>query len=382
MTGVIKPVTTFADQRITEWRTEVRTWLEGAIPAEWSERRDAIIEEERVYIRRDWERILGRGGYACLDWPLEFGGRNLGVIENMVFFEEAASLHAPPELNQAGKSNAGPAIIRHGTPAQQAIHLPGIVSGETIWCEGFSEPSGGSDLAAVTTYAEWRAGEYHITGQKIWTSGAHLADRCYLLARTSRELPRHQNLTLFLLDMKQAGVSAVPIRDITGGTHFSEVYFDDARATRDEVLGSENEAWNLVALHGARRINSLVQSLRRYVQMKEMVDQLDACSVERGVDMDRLATLRVRLELMRWHARRVAELIAGDEDWRSPLSVMKLYWSELLQEIAESGLALNCNVHREYWRDRYLWSRMATIAGGTAQIQRNVIAERTLGLPR
>lgn len=374
---------TLSDPDVVAFREEVRAWLQSAMPREWVERRDVMSEEEKLEARRQWEKILFAGGYAGITWPTEYGGRGLGPLENLAFYEEAAAVHALDELNTIGKYLAGPAIIAHGTPEQKALHLPKILAGEWIWCEGFSEPGAGSDLAAVSTTAERVGDEYRINGQKIWTSRAEVASFCYLLVRTSKELPRHHNLSLFLFDMRQPGVKTTPIRQITGEqTHFSQVFFDGARATPSQMLGKENEGWALGTLLGFRSERQAADALRRYVQMHEWFDQLRECTDETCAHPDAFERLRVRLEVLRWHIRRCVELTANGRKWYPASAVLKLYWSELMQEIATAGLELACARHLGYWRLRYLDSRASTIYGGPAQIQRNVIADRVLELTR
>jgi alkylation response protein AidB-like acyl-CoA dehydrogenase len=375
-------VLSFADPGVEELRAEVRAWLASAIPSSWRERAGAMDEAERNAARRAWDRTLWDDGWAGVSWPAEYGGRGLGPVEQLVFYEELAIAHAPDELDRIGKFLTGPAVIAHGTEEQKERFLRPILAAEELWCEGFSEPGSGSDLAALSCRAERRGGEYVIHGQKTWTTNADLADRIYLLAKTSDTLPRGHNLTVFLMDMRQPGVEVVPIRQITGETHFSEVFFDGAIAHPEEILGAEHEGWSLGKLTGFRAERHLVDALVHYREMREWADQLRECAVEVGRDPEQFAGFETELELLRWHVMRATEVMATGGDWYPPVSITKVFWSELMQRLTQAGDALFCPTHLDYWRHRYLDSRASTIYGGTIQIQRNVVADRVLGLPR
>lgn len=371
----------FFEPDAVTFRDRIRQWVPTAIPDGWDPTTETTDEAAANKARLAWERTLWDAGYAGISWPTEYGGVGLGPIEQAIFYEEVALAHAPSELNVIGKFLAGPALINSGTPEQRSRFLPRILSAEEIWCEGFSEPNAGSDLAAAATTATWDGECYRISGQKTWTSRADLADRCYLLARTDPTGPRYRNLSVFLFNMNQPGVTVRPMRQITGNSPFSEVFFDDAVATPDELLGERNHGWELSTLNGFRRQRQVTDGLRRYVELREWCDQLTVCVAENRRGTERLEEIVTRLNLLRWHLYRTSELIARDENWLPASSVVKVYWSELMQAIAEFGQNLRCAAHEEYWRYRYFYSRAATIYGGTAQIQRNVIASSVLGLP-
>jgi alkylation response protein AidB-like acyl-CoA dehydrogenase len=359
--------------------------------ADWKRHLQSPLPDDQVVeIRREWGREVWRGGYAGLTWPVEHGGRGLGPIEEYIYFEEAARARAPETLDMLGKYLAGPSIILDGTEPQKRAYLRPILAGDEIWCEGYSEPNAGSDLANVSTRAEWDGSLYRIHGTKIWTSHASIADRCYLLVKTSSELPRHHNLSVLLVDMHQAGIEVRKIRDMTGGSMFTEVIFDGAIATRDQLLGEENKGWALVGLSGPfRKVRILQNGLRIYVELHELVEQYEVCG-SRCVRRGRSATnatrvveeLRTQLGLYRWHLRRLAELQATNGDWLGPASIVRVTGTEFNQSVVAAGLDLHCYEHEAYWRHWYLRNRMHTIAGGTAQIQRNVIANSILKLPR
>ena len=376
-------VVLLGDPRVEEFRGEVRGWLADAIPARWREGRDSLSDAERFDLCRDWERTLWSGGYAGLDWPVEHGGRDLDPVRVAVFYEELARAQAPEIIDTIGKFLAGPAILAHGTDAQKARFLPTILNGSDLWCEGFSEPEAGSDMAAIrTTAVRVGDGSFRIEGQKLWTSKAHKADWCYLLARTSLSARRHHNLSVFLLDMHQPQITVRPIRQITGEERFCEVFFEGARAVESDILGTENEGWFLGTLLGFRSRRHVVDALARYVELRQWLDQLEECCAI-GAARLRFTELDVRLEALHWHVLRAAELLArGDEDCFGTVSVLRICWTELSQAIADYGMTLGCPEHEHVWDRRYLESRAATIRGGTAQLQRNVIARRVLGLPR
>ena len=374
-------ISSFEDDEVEVYRERAASWLAKHVPASWA-RRFEMSEEDRVAVRREWERTLWEGGYTGISWPVEAGGQGLGPIEEVVFFQEAGRAHAPEELNVIGKHVAGPSIVVNGTPEQRRKYLPEILRGAEIWCEGYSEPGAGSDLASVQTIAERDGNSYRVYGQKVWTSNAHLADRCWLLARTSRELPRHHNLSMFLLDMHQDGITVKPIRQITGESHFNEVFFDGAVVSRDDLVGEEHEGWRLATLRGQRAGRQVIAgALRRYMTIAEWLDTLRHC-VRDSASAARQQELATRASLLRWHVTRATDLLARDENWIGSTTVLQMWWSELMQQITECGLDQDCPEHQSYWRNLHLEALAATIYGGTSQIQRNVVASRVLDLPR
>lgn len=375
-------VTSFESREAEEFRSEVRAWALAAVPSEWRETVGALDEDESIRRRRAWDLTVRDGGYAGLAWPRAYGGRGLGLVEESIFYEEVAAAGAPDMLNMIGFDLAGPAIIEYGTEEQQARLLPRIISGEDLWCEGFSEPDAGSDLAAASTTATYSAAhdEYVIHGQKTWTSLAHLAQMCYLLARTSPERPKRHNLSVLLLDMRQDGIDVRRIRQITGDQEFNEVFFDGAIAKGDALLGERDHGWQLASLAGFRRERRIFDALRRYVQIERLVRLLESEVGGRTGVGERLATLRRELDLLRWHIRRCTELRAQGRDGSREMTILRVVWSLLWQRVV--ALGVESSRHQELWRREFLHARSVTIAGGTTQIQRNVIADRLLGLPR
>ena len=374
---------TFDDEAAGAFRAFARDWLGATVTDEWrtyTER--GLSEEGELEVRAAWDQALAGSGLRCITWPEQFGGRGLGPVEELIFYEEAASAGAPEERELIGKHLTGPALLDYGTPDQQHRYLPGIAAATELWCEGLSEPGAGSDLAAVTTTATPVPGGYRVNGRKIWTSFAHYADRCFLLARTSLTERKRHNLSILLLDMRQAGVTVSPIRQITGMHEFNEVTFDDAWVAEADRLGSENEGWQVVTIAGRRASRGLGQAPRRYIHLRQELDRLTECSAETGTGADAVAEVADRLELYRWHLRRVAEANAAGIEAGGPTSILMLVFSETWQHLTRLGLTIGCPVHEDYWRRKYFESRPSSIYGGSSELKRNVIADRVLGLPR
>lgn len=366
----------------TDFRGAVTTWLKENVPAEWRENRGALNEEDESRIRAEWDRILYRGGYAGISLPREYGGLGRSMEDELTFFEVAARQQAPDGLGRIGKILTAPTLITLGTEQQRTKYLPTILSGDEVWCQGFSEPGAGSDLASVTTSARRTEGGWLIRGTKTWTSFSKHAHRCLMLARTDPEGARYHNLTFFLLDMNQASIRVDPIKQISGSAHFSETHYDDTFVPDEDVLGEVNEGWR-VAMTVLGNERGLIEGIVRYVEIRADVDLLESCCCVG--DASRMQTARdfdARAEVMRWQvARAVAVRDDESEGWRAA-SVLKAWWSELWQEITHFASTLDCPEHREHWRHQYLESRSATIYSGTSEIQRNVMAERILGLPK
>jgi alkylation response protein AidB-like acyl-CoA dehydrogenase len=252
-----------------------------------------------------------------------------------------------------------------------------MLDGSEIWCMGYSEPGAGSDLAAVSTMAVRDGDHYRITGRKIWTSYAHHADRCLLIVKTSRELPRYHNITYLLPEMHQPGIQINPIITAAGDHHFTEVVFDGAIATVDERLGPENEGWALFR-GGLAMGRGATVAMTHYIEMRGMCQVLlDHCAIE-GPVTQTAQSLMTQVDLIRWQVMRVAEMDANAIDSRAARTVLKLYWTELWQDVVELGLKIGCARHRDFWRYQYIRAKGHVIAGGTSDIQRSTIAGRVL----
>lgn len=376
------PAASFSDSSLARFRDGARAWLTKVAPAYQAAMREAAGEDQEIAVRRAWEAELYRGGYACLSWPGAFGGRGLGPIEEFVFSQECSSAGAPTPLGRVGQLLAGPAIFVHGSAEQKARFLPKIVAGEETWCQGFSEPDAGSDLASVRTRATLDGDHYVIQGQKIWTSFGHYADWCLLLARTGAASNRYHNLTLFAVPMRQDKIDVRTIRQISGRSQFSEVFYDDALVPVSFRIGDENDGW---------RVAMTIMSYERgggfgalaLQWLDESLDLLRShCGAKILVLHPKVAALQQRVNLVRWQIMRSIEQAAAGRDASPSSSIMKLTWSELLQDIVRVGFLTNCVEHLARWRFLVLAYRSESIASGTAEIQRNIIAQRVLGLPR
>lgn len=377
------------DERAEKFRDEVRSWLSKAVPADWSETSRKAAEENGNAIRRKWATILHSGGYSGLRWPKEYGGCGLGPVEAAIFYEECARAQAPESVDNSprsvGVTLAGPAIIAYGTDAQKRRHLPKILDASEIWCEGFSEPGAGSDLAAVSTVATLDGDVFRVNGSKIWTTHAHEADHCYLLAKTSPDAPRHHNLSVFLFNMRQPGVTVMPLENIAGEHEFNQVFFDNAVAQKEDLLGELNGGWKLVTIGAAALRSSGGDGgtsvyWSRYVQMSSLLERLEGnARIDRAI----LRKLRAQLDTLWWTNARAAGAVGEEEGYpaiRGGSNILKIALSELLQEIAAVGLEFTRPEDLAFWRREYLMSRSRSIAGGTSQIQRNVIADQVLRL--
>jgi alkylation response protein AidB-like acyl-CoA dehydrogenase len=380
-------ITTFADDELAEFRSRVRDWLERSIPPRWREHRGELSPGEVVSIRRTWDGQLFDAGYAGLTWPPEFGGQGFGRIEEYVFYEECAMAGAPEGLSRVGRLMAGPTLIACGNEYQRDRYLPLILTGQEIWCQGFSEPGAGSDLAAMRSRAVREVGGYRVSGQKIWVSFAHYADFCLLLALTGDREARHRNLTMLVVDMHAPGVTVRPIRQLNGRLEFSEVFLDEVYVREEERIGQENGGWQ-VAMTVLVNERGMIEAATRYVDLCAAVQLLrDTAAVSGGSGSaaglgHQVDVYAARVDALRWQVMRAVEKEAAGRDWFASMSVLKVYWSELYQEIVATGRSVAGPEHAVAWQERYLASRASTIASGTSEIQRTIIAERVLGLPR
>ena len=380
-------IASFADPEVTQFRTRVRNWLDQAIPPRWREHRDELTPEEVFSVRHAWDRQLFDGGYSGLTWPAAFGGQDFGRIEEYVFYEESALAGAPEGLGRVGRLMAGPTIIACGSPGQQDRYLMPILTGADIWCQGFSEPGAGSDLAAIRTRAVREGGGYRVSGQKTWVSFAHYADLCLLLALTGERDARHRNLTMLVVDMRAPGVTVRPIRQLNGRQEFNEIFLEDVYVAEQDRIGPQDHGWQ-VAMTVLTNERGMLEAATRYVDLSAAVRLLrDTVSATADADLARRLghqadVYAARVEALRWQVMRAVEKEVAGRDWAASMSVLKVYWSELYQEIVATGQSVTGPEHAHAWHTRYLSSRATTIASGTSEIQRNIIAERVLGLPR
>nr|WP_040586706.1 acyl-CoA dehydrogenase family protein [Sciscionella marina] len=385
------PVT--ADPDLAGFRQQVRAWLEENLRGRFAELRGLGgpgSEHEAFELRLEWERHLAAAGWTCLGWPAEHGGRGASLAEQVVFHEEYAAANAPAGVNHFGEQLLGPTLIAYGTPEQQQRFLPKIRAIEELWCQGYSEPGAGSDLASVRTTARLEDGEWVIDGQKIWTSLAHLSDWCFVLARTEPGSKRHAGLSYLLVPMNQEGVTVRPIEQLTGTSEFNEVYFDGARTSADLVVGEPGQGWRVAM--GTLTFERGVSTLGQQVRFRREWEGVRAQAAASGMLTDpgfaeELSRSRLELEVMREHALRTLGMSEKDGG-AGQASVAKLLWANWHRRLgelamrAEGAAGLTADGGLDQWQRLYLFSRADTIYGGSNEIQRNIIAERVLGLPK
>jgi alkylation response protein AidB-like acyl-CoA dehydrogenase len=366
-----------------EFADELRAWLEQNHPGEEPSGDEAAFE-----FRRDWQRKLHEAGYAGLSWPNEFGGRGATLIEQAIFGEEMARAKAPSPANVLGLVMGGPVVIAHGTDEQKARYLEPILSAEEIWCQGFSEPDSGSDLASLKTRAVKSNGEWVVTGQKVWTTYAHHAKWCMLVARTDQDAPKHKGLTYFLMDMEQDAVQVRPLRQITGEAEFNELFIEEARIPDENVLGGVGEGWGVAIttlMHERAGLGAVAAA-----GTKRVLGDLMALARERGLDADpvirqRIAQLTIEAELLRLNSWRGLTQIMKTGVPGPEGSLPKWQWADLNQAITELAMEMRGEegpLRDSDWTYRFLRARANSIEGGTTEILKNIIAERVLGLPK
>jgi alkylation response protein AidB-like acyl-CoA dehydrogenase len=380
----VQTAKSFDSEEAAAFRARAQEWLEDALVGVPSLDPDAPDAEYHA-ARISWDKKLFAGGYSALSWPTEYGGQGLGPIEEFIFAEEAWRQGAPEGLaGRVGRLLVGPCIMVSGPAEQKARFLPSIVSAETVWCQGFSEPDAGSDLASLRTSAHQDGDSFVVSGQKIWSSFSAFADWCLLLTRTGAPENRHRNLTMLLMPLHQKGVEVRPIRQISGGSEFSEIFLDEAVTSADCVLGQVDAGWQVAlnTLSVERGVGFTAVSLGSAGQE---IDALENCAdCRRNFDSAAadLSMLRARLQSVRWQSIRSVEFMASGGEWNRSHSVLKIAMSELSQAISRVGAEHACDAHFQHWRNRYFGTRSASIASGTNEINRNVLAERVLGLPR
>lgn len=363
------------------FRTDAELWLQENVPTYWRKNRGSLSEDEEIRIRSHWDRQLWEAGYAGLSLSTEYGGQGLGLAEEVTFHELAASAQAPDGLGRIGKILTAPTLIAHGTEDQRVRFLPPILSGEDVWCQGFSEPGSGSDLASVACSAQRVEGGYIVHGRKTWTSYGRHAQRCLLLARSGDESQRYHNLVMLLVDMSSAGITLSPIRQISGSAHFAETVFEDVFVPERDRLGEDGDGWRMaMTVLGNER--GAIEAVTRYVEIRADMDLLVDCCAAGTTDGPALSELDTRVELVRWQVRKAVVRQGDSEAFLRASSILKVLWSELWQEIVRVAARTTCPDHRAHWRHQYLEARSASIYSGTSEIQRNVIAERVLGLPK
>ena len=371
------------------FRAALRAWLAAHKPAraERVPHDDASLADEFEFLKR-WQRTLHDAGYVGLLWPKEYGGHGAPPVQQAILNEELARVRAPQMLNRVGINNAGPTLIAHGTDAQKRRLLPPILSGDEMWCQLFSEPGAGSDLAAVRTKAERDGDVFRVTGQKVWTSYAQFSKWAILLARTDAAA-KHKGLTYLILDMQSPGITIRPLTQITGSTEFSEVFLEDVAVPAANVIGAVNAGWE-IAMTTLAHERGTGFAFKEQVLQRIALDDVRARAGELArtgdpVVRQAIARAHVDVEIMRLlNCRTLTRLERGLEPGPES-SIVKLFWASLTQRIHELALAVEgpAAVRSDgRWPQAFLWSRVSSIAGGTSEVQANIIAQRLLGLPR
>jgi alkylation response protein AidB-like acyl-CoA dehydrogenase len=377
-----------------EFRAEFRAWLDAHLTDEVRALPGITLEMDAATLERlrDWNRELADARYAAIAWPPEWGGRGADLMDQVVFAEEMHRAGAPGTLNPLGLSNIAPAIIEHGTDEQRETLLPRMLRGDDIWCQGFSEPNAGSDLASLTTSAVRDGDHWVVNGQKTWNTLGHIANWCELLVRTDRHAPKHRGITCLLVDMTLPGVEVRPLTTITAEREFNEIFFTDVRVPVDRTLGPVNEGWRVAMTTLAYERGTVAKlhlGLRAKVQ--RLIDTARTTpgprGAERAIDDPVLRAKLARCYLEGELLKLVSERAISGELHGRPMgpegSLAKLLWSEAEQHIAEVATdVLGADGLAGPWARDRVYSRSLTIAGGTTQINKNIIAQRVLGLPR
>jgi alkylation response protein AidB-like acyl-CoA dehydrogenase len=383
-----------------QFRDELRAWLESNVPKDWNEWREKPLEESFSYLRA-WQRKLYEGGWAAVSWPKEYGGRSATLMEQSIFWEEMARVEAPPMANSLGLGLIGPTIIAYGTEEQKARFIPKILSAEEIWCQGFSEPNAGSDLASLQTEARLEGDHYIVNGQKVWTSYGWIGSWCELVVRTDPTVAKHKGLSVLLIDMTSPGVEVRPLRQMTGESEFNEIFFRDVRVPAKNILGKVNEGWNVAVStlmyergsYGARLHLLFKRNINRLIELSHTFHKNGLPAAKDALTRQKLAQCYAEIEIMRWNQLRAFSRITATGVPGPEGSIQKIFWSELnqrVQQIAQEmfgayGQLLAGDkfaVDNGIWSYGYLRTRGNTIEAGTSEVQRNIIGHFVLGLPR
>jgi alkylation response protein AidB-like acyl-CoA dehydrogenase len=370
------------------FRDELRDWLKDNHPG-----REPTGDEAAFAFRREWQRQLHAAGLAGVSWPSEYGGRGATLVEQAIYNEELVRAKAPQAANVLALAMGGPTVIAHGTEEQRRRYLPPILSAEEIWCQGFSEPDSGSDLASVKTRATRHGDEWVVTGQKVWTTYAHHAKWCMLVARSDAEAAKHQGLTYFLMDMEQDAVQIRPLVQITGEAEFNELFIEEARIPHGNIIGGEGNGWAVAITTLMHERATLAFGLQVSVQIAlgELIEKARGARADGGtasedpVVRQRLAQLLIEAEVLRLNAYRGLTAIMRDGVPGPEGSLGKWHWSEVNQSLTELAMDIagpRAMLADDEWTYRFLRARANSIEGGTSEILKNIVAERVLGLPR
>jgi alkylation response protein AidB-like acyl-CoA dehydrogenase len=384
----------------TQFRDELRNWLAQHVPPGWDEMRQKSLESRFEFLRK-WQRTLYDAGWVGVSWPKEYGGRGASVMEQVIFWEEMARAGAPPMANVLGLGLVGPTLIAFGTEAQKKRYLANILSADEIWCQGFSEANAGSDLASLSTEARLDGDHYVVNGHKVWNSYGWAADWCELVVRTDPAAPKHQGLTVLLVDMRGPGVEVRPLRQMTGESEFCELFFRNVRVPAENVVGEVNRGWEVAIgtlMHERGTFGAGLQimyrrNIERLIELSHSIQRNGRPASQDPIIRQKLAQCYAEVEIMRLNQMRAfsrlnATGVPGPEG-----SIQKIFWSELnqrLQQVAQEVLgaygqlegANGFSIDNGMWSYGYLRARGNTIEAGTSEIQRNIVGHFVLGLPR
>jgi len=380
---------------VDAFRAELRAWLAANVPPDLHPAEAAKLPEpERVRRLRAWQRTLAEHRWVAINWPAEHGGRGAGIPEQVAFVEEMARAHAPEVIGNLGIGIAGPPIIAYGTDEQKRRFLPRILACDDLWCFGFSEPGAGSDLASLRTTATLDGDDFVVNGQKVWTTLAHHADWCMLLCRTDPTTKRAKGVSCLLVDMRQPGVTVRPLRQITGESDFNEVFFENVRVPKENLLGELHDGWQ-VAISALQNERGILYVVGMQILLKEQRDKLLDFARAAGAGRDpihrqQLAEIYVGTETFRMTCQRTLDKLLRMGLPGPESAIIKLHWTELTQRMPQVGMEILGPAGLLYddggggalLQRSYLGARAASIASGTSEIMRGIIAMQVLGLPR
>jgi alkylation response protein AidB-like acyl-CoA dehydrogenase len=382
------------------FRDEFRAWLKANIPSDWDASGFDDSEHRFEYLRA-WQKKMYEAGWVGLSWPKEYGGRGATLMEQTIFIEEMARAAAPPLINVLGLSLLGPTLIAYGTEAQKQRFLPNILSADEIWCQGYSEPNAGSDLASLRTEAVLDGDHFIVNGQKTWTSFGHYADWCFGVVRTDPDAAKHKGLTYMLIDMRSPGVKVRPLKQMTGESEFNEVFFQNVLVPAENVVGKVNGGWEISIATlmfergtlGASLQITFKRQIERLIELSHRVDHNGRPASEDSSIRQKLAQIYTEIEIFRLNQMRTLTRMARTGVPGPEGSIQKIFWSEMnqrMQQVAMEILGPFGQLTREseyavdhgQWAHAYLRSRGNTIEAGTSEIQRNIIGHFVLGLPK
>src|SRR5436190_2222967 len=387
----------FSD-REEAFRKEVRAWLEANLPDDLRGRAFAASRADRDEVRRlrAWQKKMCEAGYVGLDWPKEFGGRGATIVEMVILYQEMARAESPQLVNRGGVSMLGPTLMKHGTAAQQQRHLAKILTADELWCQGFSEPNAGSDLANLQTRGVRDGDHFVVNGQKVWTSMAHVADWCFLLVRTDPSAAKHKGISFLLVDMKTPGITVRPLRQITGEAEFNETFFDNVRVPKDNLVGKLNEGWSVAITTLAYERDVLTHI--RHISLRNALHRLVRLVQQQGASKDpivrqKIAQLYISEQALQFNGYRSLTRIMRGGHPGPEGSTAKLLWSQTDVELAQTATEIlgpySQLEHGTPWApDEGQWefyellARGSGIRAGTTEILKNILGERVLGLPK